>query len=179
MSEDSISVLFFIEAVKVEIANLQEYNIFTSKELAMSYKHILAMTDFSEYSKKALEEAVNIASCHKSKLTVLHVAYDQSQFQLYINESQYAEIKQKIDKEVEEKFEKLESEIPGLSEMDWESYTRRGTPYIEALYELESGDYDLVVLGSHGEGGLKRLVHGSTAGKILRHCQISCLITKM
>jgi len=145
----------------------------------MSYKHILTLTDFSDYSKKAVEEAAKIAQCKGSKLTVLHVAHDQSQFSLYINESQYEEIKKKIDQEIEEKFIKLEEDIPVLKEMEWESYVRRGTPYIEALYEMEEGDYDLVVIGSHGEGGFKRIVHGSTAGKILRHCPISILITKM
>jgi len=145
----------------------------------MSYKHILAMTDFSEYSKMAVEEAANIARCQGSKLTVLHVAYDQSQFQLYINENQYKEIKKKIDLEIEEKFSKLEDEIPILKDIDWTSYLRRGTPYIEGLYELEKGDYDLVVIGSHGDGGFKRIVHGSTAGKILRHCPVSVHITKI
>jgi len=145
----------------------------------MSYKHILALTDFSDYSKKAVEEAAKIAKCQGSKLTVMHVAYDQSQFQLYINENQYKDIRKKIDLEVEENFSKLEEEITILKDMDWESYVRRGTPYIESLYEMESGDYDLVVIGSHGEGGFKRIVHGSTAGKILRHCPISILITKI
>lgn len=145
----------------------------------MSYKHILTLTDFSDYSKRAVEEAAKIAKCQGSKLTVLHIAHDQSQFSLYINESQYKEIKKKIDLEVEENFSKLEDDIPILKDMEWESYVRRGTPYIEALYEMEDGDYDLVVIGSHGEGGFKRLVHGSTAGKILRHCPISILITKI
>lgn len=145
----------------------------------MSYKQILAMTDFSDDSKKAIAEAANIAKCDNSKLTVLHVAYDQSQFQLYINENQYKSIKEKIDEEIEQKFSALEDEIPLLKELEWESYVRRGTPYIEGLFELEKGGYDLVVLGSHGEGGLRRLVHGSTAGKILRHSPISVLITKM
>ncbi|PLX70993.1 MAG: universal stress protein [Denitrovibrio sp.] len=145
----------------------------------MSYKHILALTDFSEYSKKAIEEAANIARCQGSKLTVLHVAHDQSQFQLYINEEQYKEIKKKISVEIEDKFNKLEDDVPALKDIDWESNIRRGTPYIESLYEIESGDYDIVVLGSHGDGGFKRIVHGSTAGKILRHCPISVLITKI
>jgi nucleotide-binding universal stress UspA family protein len=144
----------------------------------MSYKHILALTDFSEDSKKAVEEAAKIANCQGSKLTVMHVAEDQSQFQLYITESQYKEIRKKIDLEVEEKFSRMDSEIPILKDMEWESYVRRGTPYIEALYELEKGGYDLVVFGSHGKGGFKRIVHGSTAGKILRHCPVSVLITK-
>ncbi|ADD68318.1 UspA domain protein [Denitrovibrio acetiphilus DSM 12809] len=145
----------------------------------MSYKHILSLTDFSEYSKKAVEEAATIARCQGSKLTIMHVAHDQSQFQLYINENQYKDIKKKIDVEIEEKFSKLEEEIPVLKELEWESYVRRGTPYIESLYEMENGNYDLVVLGSHGEGGFKRIVHGSTAGKILRHSPISVLITKI
>lgn len=107
------------------------------------------------------------------------MAYDQSQFQLYINENQYNDIKKKIDAEINEKFECLETDIPELKDIEWESTIRRGTPYIEGLYEMESGDYDLVVIGSHGDGGFKRLVHGSTAGKILRHCPISVHITKM
>jgi len=145
----------------------------------MSYKHILAMTDFSEYSMLAVAEAANIAKCQGAKLTVLHVAYDQSQFQLYINENQYKDIKKKIDQEVNERFDNLENDIPILKDMEWESTIRRGTPYIEGLYEMEEGDYDLVVIGSHGDGGFKRIVHGSTAGKILRHCPISVHITKI
>ena len=145
----------------------------------MSYKHILALTDFSADSKKAVEEAANIAKCHGSRLTVIHIAEDRSQFQLYINENQYKEIRKKIDEEVEQCFSKLEDEIPVLKDLEWESCVRRGVPYIEVLYELESSDYDLVVLGTHGQGGFKRIVHGSTAGKVLRHSPVSVLITKL
>jgi nucleotide-binding universal stress UspA family protein len=144
----------------------------------MAYKHILAMTDFSDFSNHAVQIAAQIAQCQGSKLTVLHVAYDQSQFQIYIDDKKYNEIREKIDEEINEKFDLLEDVIPELKNMNWESTIRRGTPYIEGLYEIESGDYDLVVIGSHGESGIKRFVYGSTAGKILRHSPISVHITK-
>jgi nucleotide-binding universal stress UspA family protein len=37
---------------------------------------------------------------------------------------------------------------------------------------------DLIVIGSHGRGGLTRLVLGSVAEGVLRHCSIPVLITK-
>ncbi len=145
----------------------------------MSYKHILVMTDFSDFSKKAVEQAAWMAKASGCALTVLHVAHDRSQFQVYITDEQYRSIKSKIDNEIEEKFANMENEIPVLKDMDWTSLIRRGVPYIEGLYETEKGEYDLLVIGSHGQSGLKRFTFGTTAGKILRHCPISVLITRI
>ncbi|HME81583.1 MAG TPA: universal stress protein [Candidatus Eremiobacteraceae bacterium] len=37
---------------------------------------------------------------------------------------------------------------------------------------------DLIVIGSHGRGGLTRLVLGSVAEGVLRHCTVPVLVTK-
>lgn len=145
----------------------------------MSYKHILVMTDFSVFSSKALEEAAFFAKSSGCPLTVLHVAYDRGQFQVYITDEQYTLIKQKIDSEIEEKFSRLESVCPPLKDVVWTSLIRRGIPYIEGLYEAEKGVYDLIVIGSHGESGLKKFAYGSTASKILSHSPVSVLVTKL
>jgi nucleotide-binding universal stress UspA family protein len=43
-----------------------------------------------------------------------------------------------------------------------------------------AGDYgaDLIVIGSHGRGGLTRLVLGSVAEGVLRHCTVPVLVIK-
>lgn len=145
----------------------------------MSYKHILVMTDFSEFSAKALEDAAFLAKSSGCPLTVLHVAYDRGQFQVYITDEQYTLIKHKIDSEIEEKFKQLESQCQELKAVAWTSIIRRGIPYIEGLYEAEKGIYDLIVIGSHGESGLKKFAYGSTASKIINHSPISVLVTKI
>ena len=144
----------------------------------MSYKHILVMTDFSSYSEQAMEDAAFLAKSSGCPLTVLHVAYDKSQFQVYITDEQYTLIKHKIDSEIEEKFSRLESRCPILKDVVWSSLIRRGIPYIEGIYEAEKGVYDLIVIGSHGESGFKKFAYGSTAMKILNHSPISVLVTK-
>ena len=144
----------------------------------MEYKHILALTDFSKFSDKSVEFAAKLAKLFGSELTVLHVAHDESNFGMYLSAEEYNNIKEKIDKEVTDKFNELESKIPALKDVDWTVKVRRGTPYIESLIEIEENGYDLAVLGSHGETGLRRFFYGSTTEKILRNCPISLHVTK-
>ena len=42
--------------------------------------------------------------------------------------------------------------------------------------EIDSGGYDLVVLMTHGRGGLKRWVWGSVAEHVVRHCPVPLLL---
>lgn len=42
----------------------------------------------------------------------------------------------------------------------------------------EKGDYDLVVLGSHGHGSLANLVLGSVATKVLARCKTPALLIR-
>jgi nucleotide-binding universal stress UspA family protein len=40
------------------------------------------------------------------------------------------------------------------------------------------GDYDLVIMGSHGHGALGNLVMGSVATKVLAHCKTPVLLVR-
>jgi nucleotide-binding universal stress UspA family protein len=40
------------------------------------------------------------------------------------------------------------------------------------------GDFDLIVMGSHGMGGLRNLVMGSVATKVLAHCSVPVLLIR-
>jgi len=144
----------------------------------MKYKSILVMTDFSEFSDRAVEFAAELALAQKAELTILHVAHDESHFELYITSADYDYIKNKIDEEVAKKFKEQETRIPVLGKLEYVKKIRRGTPYIEGIDEIESNGYDLMVIGSHGETGLTKFFYGSTAEKILRNSPISVHVTK-
>jgi len=49
-------------------------------------------------------------------------------------------------------------------------------PAEQVLKEVEQGNFDLVVLMTHGRGGLKRWVWGSVAEHVVRHCPIPLLL---
>ena len=50
-----------------------------------------------------------------------------------------------------------------------------GDPASVILKELEQQKYDLVVIGTHGRGGLAHLLLGSVAEKLVRHSKVPVL----
>ncbi|MEY4738327.1 MAG: hypothetical protein RL302_2646 [Pseudomonadota bacterium] len=49
----------------------------------------------------------------------------------------------------------------------------------ESISKLaEQGKFDLVVMGSHGHGGLMKLVMGSVATQVLAHCKVPVLLVR-
>lgn len=52
-----------------------------------------------------------------------------------------------------------------------------GTPWDAICREAKSVDADLVVLGSHGYSGFDRVL-GTTAGKVVNHCDRSVMVVR-
>jgi nucleotide-binding universal stress UspA family protein len=49
----------------------------------------------------------------------------------------------------------------------------------ESIAKLaEQGKFDLLVMGSHGHGGLMKLVMGSVATQVLAHCKVPVLLVR-
>lgn len=52
------------------------------------------------------------------------------------------------------------------------------SPANSIIEKAQDGDFDLIVLGSHGIGGLKRTLMGSTASKVAAHAPCSITIIR-
>ncbi|MFW6310780.1 MAG: universal stress protein, partial [Nanoarchaeota archaeon] len=48
-----------------------------------------------------------------------------------------------------------------------------GSPAEYICKEAEDNDYDLIILASAGEGGVKRFLLGSTSDRVVRHAKTS------
>jgi nucleotide-binding universal stress UspA family protein len=55
-------------------------------------------------------------------------------------------------------------------------FVRDGSPGREILAAADEWSADLVVLGTHGRGGLTRLLLGSTADSVVRHARCPVLV---
>ena len=55
---------------------------------------------------------------------------------------------------------------------------RVGDPGDEISSFADKGKFDLVIMGSHGQGTLGNLVMGSVAGKVLAHCKVPVLLVR-
>ena len=47
------------------------------------------------------------------------------------------------------------------------------------LDTVKSGGYDLVVMGKHGHGGLKKAVTGDTARRVIRRCKVPVMVVQL
>lgn len=146
-------------------------------------KKILACLGTSEYSFKVLRAAGKIAKESKSEIALIAVAREipervkrmmMSEAQRFGNslEKIYAH-PHRLDEEALEKGKKiLETEFGLKAEM----ILREGDAGNEILAELEKGDYDLVILGSHDEGDKLRL--GSVSSKVATYAKAPVLVLR-
>lgn len=116
-------------------------------------KNVLLATDFSSVSEKATGYAIGIARRHGSKLHVVHVV------------PQLSEHRQ--DEDSRRQMDVL-SDRSELKEIPHQLILRRG-PVCSVLSDaIRRENTDLLVLGTHGRGGMKKLVLGSVAEEMVR-----------
>lgn len=53
-----------------------------------------------------------------------------------------------------------------------------GPPYATILAAIEEGNYDLVVMGTHGRTGLAHFLLGSVTERVLRHSKVPVLTVR-
>jgi nucleotide-binding universal stress UspA family protein len=54
-----------------------------------------------------------------------------------------------------------------------------GHPVDQIVHQAEEMDADLIVIGSHGRGGLADVTLGSTSRRVLRRCAMPVLVVRL
>ena len=131
---------------------------------------ILAATDFSPASDGALEYALSLARSYNSRIYLTHVI----PVDLMMAPELVAETAQKLRLAAEEGMAKTigAQRFFGVAH---EELIAEGAfwPTIEAL--IEKNEIDLVVAGTHGASGLKKMLLGSQAEALFRHTKVPVL----
>jgi nucleotide-binding universal stress UspA family protein len=139
-------------------------------------RHILAATDFSEISTGALRHAVAWARHYRAELTVLHVQEPSPvlghPFFGGVNLTEDADRTRAAT--VRYLWEYVKEIVPPDVSVGREVVIGSPAAVIEQF--TLAGRGDLVVLGTHGRGGLSRLLLGSVAERTLRMAQHPTLI---
>jgi len=133
-------------------------------------KRILMATDFSDYSKEALDYAVYLARNLDADVYLLHVFeppfYPPSGRSLQVPH----EIHRWITALKEDASKKLNALIEETNRQDVKTHSifKEGTPFLEVLKTAGEIPADLIVLGTHGRTGLSHFLMGSVAERVLR-----------
>jgi nucleotide-binding universal stress UspA family protein len=133
---------------------------------------ILHPTDFSERSEAALPVARALARHHGARLIVLYVAPQA----LLINGSTASAIDPNVDRarleEVRQRVEGRDLKYPPEVRLD------HGHAAAGILRAADDLDADLIVMGTHGPTGLRRLLVGNVAEAVLREAPCPVLTLK-
>lgn len=125
-------------------------------------KTILHATDFSETAHYAFRLACSLAGDYGARLIVLHVVAPP--IVVYGSGIIPPDPRQSRE-EVQEALKQLCSRNPKVTV---EHRLVEGDPAAVILHTAEDTNSDVIVLGTHGRGGLSRLLMGSVAGQVAR-----------
>ena len=133
----------------------------------ITIKNILCPIDYSVYSEKALEYAIEFAAKYQAKLYLIHVLdiriYDMNDPDLY-NVSIVD--KDTIDRLKERLLRCIREDIK--EKISVEAVVVQGVPFTEIIRAAKEYMADLVVLGTHGRTGLSQAIMGSVAERVVR-----------
>ena len=141
-------------------------------------KKILVPTDFSECSTKALDYAVAIAEQSGAELILLHVV-EPVYYPAYGQDipTALAEFPQDLMKVSQEGLEKLSREkIAGR--VPARLVVETGSSYNTIVESAKSLGVDLIIIATHGYTGLKHVLLGSTAERVVRHAPCPVLAVR-
>jgi nucleotide-binding universal stress UspA family protein len=138
----------------------------------MNWYKICCPVDFSETSRVALEEAAGLARKYGSELTLLHVFEPApASFEIGLMPPEHFEA---TSAELERKLGSWRGEAERISGGLVRSVVLAGPAAREICRFAREGGFDLVIVGTHGRTGLRHLVLGSVAEKVIReaHCPV-------
>jgi universal stress protein A len=154
----------------------------------MPYTHILVPTDFSAAANHALGYALEEATHHQAKLTLLHVLHHHQATEVYYVQdapqsgpgyvaefgtrlpSFPAHAPETVRRDYyEEALVQLRTLVPATFPGDWEAQVTDGNPADAIVRMAEELDVDLIVMATHGRTGVPHIVLGSVAEKVVRH----------
>jgi len=142
---------------------------------------ILVPTDFSEYSDKALKQALDIATQYKAKVFVLHVIHEQITQCVYdycLPTAEVQRAEEQLMASAKQNLQKQLEKFPAAKEVEVTADVRKGHPSEEILKEEEEKGIDLIVIASLGQTGLRKYLIGSIARNVLKGAKCPVLLTK-
>lgn len=139
------------------------------------YERILVPTDGSPEVDTVLEHATALAAAHDAELHALYV----------INTAGYSGLSGDttiggLDAMMNEQGE---AALDRAAEHAGDRLTERvlldGRPSAEIVDYAEEGGCDLIVMGTHGRGGIDRLLLGSVAERVVRTSEVPVLTVRV
>lgn len=137
-------------------------------------RRILVPTDFSVSAARALDLAVELAKALGAEVVLLHAVALPSHYAPYALVPVGMEW---IQAAREEGSARLAQECGRVVGVPITSELREGRPD-ESILAVADRSFDMIVMGTHGRVGLKHMLLGSVAERVVRHSPIPVLTVR-
>ncbi len=142
-------------------------------------KNILAPTDFSSASKKAIAFGLYLRENAKARLSCQYVYNIPTHFFPYIP---VGNLQEKMEMSAKEEWKEFKNslKLEGSEELTCAMTYAEGKNVAQSIYDYAlKRKKDLIIIASHGKSGLASIVMGSVATRLLKlDMHIPLLITK-
>ena len=137
-------------------------------------ERILVAMDGSKCSEKALDQAISMAKICNSTLFGISV------IELYPGQMEVAPaLVEKLSAETREILERVKDRA-AKENISCETIVHiGGQPHEFIIQEAKEKNIDLIVMGTHGRTGLKKLLMGSVTERVIGHAPCAVLVTPL
>ena len=150
------------------------------------FSKILIPVDGSTNSMKAIDYAVDLADKYKSEILALHVLYSQSGFAFHketvagaITSSSLNDLNLEAKQEAEKWFEEINKRAEERKVQIKTEVVFTVISIVEGILTYaEKENINLIIIGSKGKSGWKKLIVGSVASGISTYAHCPILIVK-
>jgi nucleotide-binding universal stress UspA family protein len=141
------------------------------------YDRILVPTDGSTGTRRAIDHAIQLAETHDATVHGIYVVNTAS-YASFSMETAWEGIGDMLRDEGETAVAELRS-ISTAADIDIKTEILEGSPSREIVRYAEESGCDLIVMGTHGRGGIDRLLLGSVAERVVRASEVPVLTVRV
>ncbi|MDP1646529.1 MAG: universal stress protein [Thiobacillus sp.] len=144
-----------------------------------SIRCIVAATDFSSFSERAVQRAASIAKQHNAEMHLLHVVRPLDLYPgLTLGPDKFGRHDQDLQQAEQTRLDAMAATLASQFGIRIRPVTRLGRAHTEIAAYAQEVSADLVAAGARGESTLMDLFLGSTASRLLRVATCPVLIVR-
>lgn len=142
------------------------------RDTRVGFQRVLVATDGSRQCRPAVEKAIDFSRSYGGEILVVSIVDVPAEF--------YAEAPQVVEDLARKALGYVEEvkQQAVASGVKAETFVKEGEAYQAIIAIAKKNDVNTIVLGSHGRTGLKRLLMGSVAEKVIGYAPCPVLVTR-
>ena len=145
--------------------------------MTIQVRTLLVPLDFSDQAAAILEWATHLAQEHGSRILLLHAYHLPVEFQQLEGAYLPPDFWTNVKAEAEQSLQRYAEQLGGQG-LQVETLVREGYPASVIVEAAENEGVDMIVIGTHGHSGLKHMLLGSIAERVVQKAPCPVLTVK-